>query len=124
MFSATEGAVETVPLSLAWRILAHQKGRTALAIGGIFIAVLLIFVELGFFIAVPQGGMLIYDHIRFDLLVSSNRYVFQAESWLFPRARLAEAVRIAEVAQVTPVYIGAGKWQSEPGGERIDISVI
>jgi len=45
-----------VPLKIAWRILAHQKGRTSLAIGGIFIAILLIFVELGFFIAVPQGA--------------------------------------------------------------------
>ena len=39
-----------MPFNIAWRILAHQKGRTALAIGGIFIAILLIFVELGFFI--------------------------------------------------------------------------
>src|SRR5437763_16641208 len=75
-----KGISKTVPLSLAWRILAHQKGRTALAIGGIFVAVLLIFVELGFFIAVPQGGMLIYDHMRFDLLVVSKQYVFQTET--------------------------------------------
>ena len=63
--------------SVAWRILTYQKGRTALAVGGIFVAILLIFVELGFFIAVPQGGLLIYDHMRFDLLVTSNRYVYQ-----------------------------------------------
>ena len=62
-----------MPLHVAWRILNHQKGRTALALGGIFVAILLIFVELGFFIAVPQGGMLIYDHMRFDLLVCSNK---------------------------------------------------
>ena len=73
-----------MPLHIAWRILTHQKGRTALALGGIFIAILLIFVELGFFIAVPQGGMLIYDHMRFDLLIASNKYIFQAESWQFP----------------------------------------
>ena len=50
-----------MPFEVAWRILTYQKGRTALATGGIFIAILLIFVELGFFIAVPQGGMLVYD---------------------------------------------------------------
>ena len=75
-----------MPLQIAWRILTHQKGRTALAIGGIFVAILLIFVELGFFIAVPQGGMLIYDHMRFDLLLVSDKYIFQSESWQFPRA--------------------------------------
>src|SRR3954468_24575942 len=73
-----------VAFAVAWRILTYQKGRTALAVGGIFVAILLIFVELGFFIAVPQGGLLIYDHMRFDLLVTSNRYVYQTESGMFP----------------------------------------
>lgn len=110
--------------AVAWRILTHQKGRTALAIGGIFIAILLIFVELGFFIAVPQGGMLIYDHMRFDLLVASKRYVFQAESWQFPRAQLDQVRNNPDVAQATGVYLGGGKWQDVEGGQRIDISVI
>ncbi len=77
-----------VPLQLAWRILVDQKGRTALATGGVFVAILLIFVELGFFVAVPQGGMLIYDHMRFDLLVCStntfssrNPGSFRAPGW-------------------------------------------
>ena len=88
-----------MPLQLAWRILVDQKGRTALATGGIFIAILLVFIELGFFVAVPQGGLLIYDHLRFDLLVCSNKYVFQAQSGQFPRARLAAARTVAEVAR-------------------------
>jgi putative ABC transport system permease protein len=44
-------------VALGWRILTHEKWRTALAITGVFMAILLIFVELGFFFAVPQGGM-------------------------------------------------------------------
>jgi putative ABC transport system permease protein len=119
-----KGISKTVPLSLAWRILAHQKGRTALAIGGIFVAVLLIFVELGFFIAVPQGGMLIYDHMRFDLLVVSKKYVFQTESWQFPRARLEEARKNPDVAAASAVYLGGAKWQDPAGGIRLDISAI
>jgi len=113
-----------VPLHIAWRILTHQKGRTALALGGIFIAILLIFVELGFFIAVPQGGMLIYDHMRFDLLVTSNKYIFQAESWHFPRERLAEAGRNSGVAQASPLYFGGAKWQDSQGWLRLDIAVF
>src|SRR6266700_1647587 len=113
-----------MPLQLAWRILADQKGRTLLATGGIFIAILLIFVELGFFVAVPQGGMLIYDHLRFDLLVSSHRYVFQSQSGQFPRARLAAAMTVPEVAQASPLYLGGGKWQDPTGGLKLDIAVI
>ena len=43
---------------LAWRILSHEKGRCGVAVTGVFIAILLVFIELGFFLAVPQGGML------------------------------------------------------------------
>jgi putative ABC transport system permease protein len=114
----------SVPFAIAWRILTHQKGRTALALGGIFIAILLIFVELGFFIAVPQGGMLIYDHMRFDLLVVSDKYIFQAQSGQIPRARLDQVRTNSDVAAATAIYIGNAKWQDPAGGLRLDISVI
>ncbi len=113
-----------MPLQVAWRILVDQKGRTALATGGIFVAILLIFVELGFFVAVPQGGMLIYDHLRFDLLVCSDKYVFQSQSGQFPRARLTAALTVPEVAQASPFYLGGGKWQDPAGGLKLDIAVI
>ena len=113
-----------MPLAIAWRILTYQKGRTALALGGIFIAILLIFVELGFFIAVPQGGMLIYDHMRFDLLVVSDKYIFQAQSGQMPRARLDQVRTNPDVAGATAIYVGNAKWQDPAGGLRLDISVI
>lgn len=113
-----------MPLAIAWRILTYQKGRTALALGGIFIAILLIFVELGFFIAVPQGGMLIYDHMRFDLLVVSDKYIFQAQSGEIPRARLDQVRTNPDVAAATAIYVGNAKWQDPAGGLRLDISVI
>ena len=113
-----------MPLHLAWRILTDQKGRTALAAGGVFVAILLIFVELGFFVAVPQGGMLIYDHLRFDLLVASKKYLFQSQPGQFPRARLTLAQTIPEVAEASALYLGAGKWQDPAGGLRLDLTVM
>ncbi|MBV9826532.1 MAG: FtsX-like permease family protein [Alphaproteobacteria bacterium] len=113
-----------MPFRVAWRILTHQIGRTVLASIGIFIAVLLVFVELGFFVAVPQGGMLVYDHMRFDLLLVSDTYVYQANSGTFPRARLDTVAKVAQVAQVSPIYFGAAKWQDPNGGTRLDVSVL
>ena len=109
---------------LAWRILVHEKGRTALAFAGVFIAILLVFIELGFFIAVPQGGMLVYDHMRFDLLLVSTDYQFQAQPWQFPRARLTEAASVAGVAKATPIYFAGGSWQDLNGGSRLDVFLI
>jgi putative ABC transport system permease protein len=120
----TEQVGASAVLRLAWRILTHEKGRTALAIGGVFIAILLVFVELGFFIAVPRGGMLVYDHLRFDLLLCSKDYVFQAEPGQFPRTRLTEAAKVAGVARATPLYFGGAKWQEPGGGYRLDAFLI
>jgi len=113
-----------VAFHLAWRILTHEKLRTVLATAGIFVAILLVFIELGFFVAVPQGGMLIYDHMRFDLLLTSDKYVFQAQSWVFPRAQLADAAKVQGVASATPVYFGSAKWQDPNGGVKPDVFVI
>jgi putative ABC transport system permease protein len=109
---------------LAWRILSHEKGRSVLAGAGVFIAILLVFVELGFFIAVPQGGMLVYDRLRFDLLLCSTDYVFQAEPSQFPRERLMQAAQVRGVAQVTPLFFGAAKWQQPPDPRRLDAFII
>ena len=109
---------------VAWRILTYQKGRTVLATGGIFIAILLIFVELGFFVAVPQGGLLVYDHMRFDLLMVSDKYLFQSQAGQFARARLEAARKVAGVAQATGVYLGGAKWQDPKGGIRLDATVL
>src|SRR5437016_11741902 len=109
---------------LAWRILTHDKARTLLAIAGVFMAILLIFVELGFFFAVPQGGMLLYDNLQFDLLMSSNQYEYQAQPGQFPRSQLDRARAAPEVAQATGLYFGAAKWRSGENGKSPDVFVI
>jgi putative ABC transport system permease protein len=109
---------------LACRILIHEKGRSGLALAGVFIAIVLVFIELGFFVAVPQGGMLVYDHMRFDLLLASKDYAFQAQPWQFPRARLATAAAVSGVTQVTPLYFAGGSWRDPSGGLRLDIFLI
>jgi putative ABC transport system permease protein len=80
-----------VRFALAWRILTYDKGRTALAVVGVFMAILLVFVQLGFFIAVPQGGMLLYDRTRFDLLIASTGYEYQVQPGEFPLSQLDRA---------------------------------
>ena len=114
----------SVAARLAWRILVHEKGRSALALVGVFIAILLVFIQLGFFIAVPQGGMLVYDNMRFDLLLVSTNYQFQAQPWQFPHARLTDAAKVVGVAQATPIYFAGAAWQDPSGGTRLDVFLI
>ena len=109
---------------LAWRILTYDKRRTALALVGIFMAILLVFVELGFFYAVPRGGLLLYDNMRFDLLFASDQYEYQAQPGTFPLGRLAAVRNSADVQQATPIYFGYTKWKSGEAGIWPDVFVI
>ena len=109
---------------LAWRILTDDKRRTALALIGIFMAVLLVFVELGFFYAVPRGGLLLYDNMRFDLLLASNQYEYQAQPGAFPLSQLEKVRSSPDVAEATPIYFGFAKWKSGEGDLWPDIFVI
>jgi len=95
---------------IAWRGLMHEKARSILATLGIFIAVLLIFMELGFFNAVPRGGMIVYDRLDFDILLASRAYVFQVQSGEFPRRRILQARAVNGVASVAPLYQDDAMW--------------
>jgi putative ABC transport system permease protein len=104
-----------VKVPLAWHILAHDKSRTALALFGIFMAVLLVFTELGFFLAVPRGGLLLYDNLRFDLLLASNQYEYQGQPGAFPRQDIDRLRAAPDVAAVAPLYFAFAKWQTGDG---------
>jgi putative ABC transport system permease protein len=113
-----------VKVPLAWRILTYDKRRTGLALIGIFMAILLVFVELGFFYAVPRGGLLLYDNMRFDLLLASNEYEYQAQPGAFPLDRLGPVRSSPDVAEAVPIYFGFAKWKSGEGGMWPDVFVI
>jgi putative ABC transport system permease protein len=109
---------------VAWRMLTHEKGRNTLAVGGIFIAVLMIFLQLGFYDCVPKAGLLTYNGLRFDILLTSSSYVSQVQSYDFPKARLYQVLALPEVESASPFYQGEGSWLSEPDGARRDIFVM
>src|SRR3984893_5674912 len=109
---------------LACRILTYDKRRTGLALIGIFMAILLVFVELGFFYAVPQGGLLLYDNMRFDLLLASNEYEYQAQPGAFPLSQLGPVRSSPDVEKATPIYFGFAKWKSGEGGMWPDVFAI
>jgi putative ABC transport system permease protein len=109
---------------LAWRILTYDKRRTVVALIGVFMAILLVFVELGFFYAVPRAGLLLYDDMRFDLLLSSDQYEYQAQPGVFPLSQLDRVRSSPDVADATPIYFGSAKWKSGEGDLWPDIFMI
>jgi putative ABC transport system permease protein len=109
---------------VAWRILAHEKGRSWLAIGGVFVAILLMFLQLGFYASVPRAGLLFYDAMRFDLLLTSSAYVFEGQSSTFPRRRMFQALALPEVLRATALYHDRGRWLNDGEGLAREIFVM
>jgi putative ABC transport system permease protein len=100
---------------VAWRILLDEKGRSVLSITGTFIAILLIFLQLGFYFSVPKGGWIFYNKMHFDLMLTSSAYVSQSRSDVFPRSRLYQALGVPEVAGVAAVYQDSAGWIGADG---------
>ncbi len=111
-------------LVIALRMLGHEKGRSALAIGGITVALLLVFLQLGFYFSVPKGGMLIYNSMRFDILLVSKNYVYQSETSDFPRRRLFQAQSLPEVTEAIGFYQASGEWMDAARGTARDVFVM
>jgi putative ABC transport system permease protein len=109
---------------VAWRLLAHEKGRSGLAIAGIFVAILLMFLQLGFYVSVPRAGLLFYNAMRFDLLLTSSAYVFEGQSSTFPRRRLFQALALPEVLRATALYHDRGRLLNNDAGLAREIFVM
>ncbi|HVL15661.1 MAG TPA: hypothetical protein VM529_24025, partial [Gemmata sp.] len=75
------------PLLLAWSNLAHKRGRTAIAAGGVAFAVVLIFMELGLLGGVGRTATMLFDKLNFDLLITSAEYLDLSRAGEFDRGR-------------------------------------
>lgn len=122
------------PLGLAWRNLLHKRARTAVAAAGVAFAVVLVFMELGLLDGVGRTAGVLYDNLRFDLILTSSEYLDVARTGDLPRGRLAQARAADGVADVVPLSLGVGSWRQParrtwlgrvvPGGGTRSINLL
>ena len=84
--------------------------RTVLSMVGIGIAILLMFMQLGFLGAVRTTAVVVYDHLEFDLVVRSKDYYYLCDGRKFKRERLFAIASMDGVASVEPFHATLGKW--------------
>jgi putative ABC transport system permease protein len=82
------------------------------------------FLQLGIYASVPRGGLLFYDAMRFDLMLASSAYVFEAQPSSFPRRRIYQALALPEVAHATALYHNSGHWLNDTAGLVRDVFII
>lgn len=97
-------------LRMAWRMLVHEKARSLVSVLGVCFAVLLLFMQLGFFGSVLNGATMIYDALDFDLAVVSGRYTRMNQASSFTGRRLEQIAAQHDVEIVAPLYVGFARW--------------
>lgn len=95
--------------------LLHQPVRTTVAILGVAFAILLIFMQLGFYGSAELSATTLYDALHFDLLIRSRDYLCLTSARPFPRYRLQQTLSHTAVAGVAPVYIEWQLWRNPEG---------
>jgi putative ABC transport system permease protein len=111
---------------LSWLNLIHNKGRFALSLAGVGFAVVLMFVEAGFYNALLDSTVALVDRFDADLvIVSKVKTTLQAWGGA-PRRRLAQALGVPGVADVSPLYLEGTRsvWRSERTGQRRVLRVL
>jgi putative ABC transport system permease protein len=91
--------------------LLHQPMRTLVAIVGVAFAVLLIFMQLGFYGSAEAAATTLYDALDFDLVLISSNYLNSTRPRSFPLERLYQAQSHRDVATVAPLYIDWQTWR-------------
>ena len=60
---------------LAWKNITHNKLRTVTSLAGVGFAILLIFMQLGFYDACFRSSTMVFDQLDFDVALVSPQYV-------------------------------------------------
>jgi putative ABC transport system permease protein len=97
---------------LAWKNLAYNKVRTAVALAGVGFAVILIFMQMGFLGAVRKTATQIYDALDFDLMLRSPAYLHLTEPRTFRRERVLAARSLPEISRARVFNLGLCEWQA------------
>jgi putative ABC transport system permease protein len=109
---------------LAWRNITHRRVRTAAALAGVGFAILLIFMQLGFYDVVFRASTMILDQFEFDVVLISPQYAHLRAAASIPEARLAQARSIASVGAVNPLYVANANWRNAETGARREMTVV
>jgi putative ABC transport system permease protein len=105
---------------LAWRNLIHRPVRFGVYLAGIGFAVLLMFVELGFWFSLLDSVVSLIGRMKADLVVVNKAKYTVGYNEPFRRSRLERARSVAGVAAVSPLYVNSAQWKHSSPRERGD----
>lgn len=91
--------------------LLHQPVRTLVAILGVAFAILLVFMQLGFYGSAEMAATTLYDSLDFDLVLVSSNYFNSTRPGSFPLLRIVQTLDHPDIATAEPLYIEWMNWR-------------
>ena len=109
---------------LAWANITHNKTRSAAGVSGVSFAVLLLFMQLGFYDTSFRSSTLIFDQLDFEVALRSPQYAYLRAPGSIPQRRLYQAAAVPGVRSAAPLYVGNGVYQEPISHLRREVVVL
>jgi putative ABC transport system permease protein len=109
LLTALVSRLRTPPLAL--RNVLESPRKSALAIGGMGFALVMVFLQLGFLEAVRITARVNYDALDFDVALVSPDFEQFYDPGSFPRTRLRQAGAIPTVVHARPLWTRMDLWR-------------
>jgi putative ABC transport system permease protein len=110
--------------SLALANLLVQPARTAISVGGVAFAVLLMLMQLGFLGTIQDTATRVYEQIPFDIVIRSREYLHLYEPRSIPEEIWRQVAPTPGVVETRLLDIGLGDWQNPRDGSFRGIAMI
>lgn len=114
----------TTRVAIAWEMLLHQRRRLIVSLMAVMFAVVIMFMQLGFFNGLNDSQAMVPPLFNADLVLMDHRREHMNRWNDLPANRLAQAAALPEVAAVVPVYNGTLAFQQGAAGQRRRIFVL
>lgn len=109
---------------LAIKNLTHQVSRSLVSVGGLTLAITLMFMQLGFLGAVGETATVVYQHLPMDVLVRSPDYLHLFEPDSIDESAAFTIAAMEEVAEVRMLDAVLAPWQNPETFETRAIAAL
>ncbi len=91
---------------------------------GVGFAILVVFIQLGFYGAVFNTALAVSERFDAELMLISPSFVYLGETGTIPRSRLYQALAHPDVASATPIYFRYANWRDPGSGNSCRLFAI
>ncbi|MBR0706228.1 ABC transporter permease DevC [Bradyrhizobium liaoningense] len=114
----------TSRIPLGWRQLRHNRGRLAVALAGVAVADILIFMQLGIMGALYETAVTPLRIFNADIVLLSPEARVLGQSGTLPRRRLYQALGVEGVADGSTLQIGSVSFRSPKSIRQANVMVF